>query len=194
MQAALERWRGGDLTAYIEAVWLYWQQHPDQFPYELVKASEAVVEAAMAETEKRARRDWRIALTRWEAVTELPERRHELARAGGANLKRARELISSQATDAQERARLVELWPELVEVANDDRGMSMENARDAVSKVLEKTKAAGTASAIKFSYELVESAGGEHATFENFLIARRERRLKAERKDQSKTRRKRRSG
>ena len=57
-----------------------------------------------------------------------------------------------------------------------------------------KDKAAGTASAIKFSYELVEAAGGEHATFESFLIARRERRLKAERKDHSKTRRKRRSG
>src|SRR3954454_6448243 len=60
MQAALERWRGGDLTAYIEAVWLYWHHPPDKFPYDLVRATEAVVEAAMAETEKPARRDWRI--------------------------------------------------------------------------------------------------------------------------------------
>ena len=74
-------------------------------------------------------------------------------------------------------------------------GIEFEQSRT-VSELLKKTKdkAAGTASAIKFSYELVEAAGGEHATFESFLIARRERRLKAERKDHSKTRRKRRSG
>jgi 3-isopropylmalate dehydratase small subunit len=33
----------GDLTAFAEAVYLSWKQHPRQFPHELVEASEALV-------------------------------------------------------------------------------------------------------------------------------------------------------
>jgi hypothetical protein len=44
-------------------------------------------------------------------------------------------------------------------------GIEFEQSRT-VSELLKKAKdkAAGTASAIKFSYELVEAAGGEHAS------------------------------
>jgi len=44
-------------------------------------------------------------------------------------------------------------------------GIEFEQSRT-VSELLKKVKdkAAGTASAIKFSYELVEAAGGEHAS------------------------------
>src|SRR5258708_4039326 len=89
MQAGLGGLGGDDLAlpAYAEAIRLYWRQHPQQFPYELVRASEAVVAAAMAETERRARREWRIARTRWEEVTDLYRRWPELNRAAKANLK-----------------------------------------------------------------------------------------------------------
>jgi hypothetical protein len=133
MQAALERLRGGHLSAFTEAVWLYWRQHPKQFPYELVAASEALVARAMAEDEARARRAWAIHRTRWEALTELRERRHELF----AQFK-------------------------------DDRGTSWERARAAVAEALEKTEAKGSDAAVKRSYEIVEEAGGEDATFEDY--------------------------
>ena len=47
----------------------------------------------------------------------------------------------------------------------DRGGIEFEQSRT-VSELLKKAKdkAAGTASAIKFSYELVEAAGGEHAS------------------------------
>jgi hypothetical protein len=43
MQAAIARCQNGDQTAFAEAVYLYWKQHPRQFPHELVEASEALV-------------------------------------------------------------------------------------------------------------------------------------------------------
>src|SRR5437868_6676495 len=58
LQAALDRCQGGDLAAFADAIHLYWRQHPRQFPYELVEASTALVERAMAEDERRARRAW----------------------------------------------------------------------------------------------------------------------------------------
>ena len=172
MQAVLERLRRDDLPAFAEAIRLYWKQHPD-FPYELVEASGAVVEAARAEKEKHARLEWRIARTRWETMTDLLERWPELNRTAQANLKRAKELIASNATTAQERTRLQEILPELMEAANDDRGRTVESARDAVSEALKNDEAAGAPGAIKYSYDLVEAAGGEHATFESYLIVRR---------------------
>ena len=175
MQAALEHWQAGDITAFTNAMRLcrLLRQPPPRW---LLDASEALVERAMAEDEKRARRAWHVHLTRWEAMTELLERAHELSRAGKANLARARELISSKATtDANERARLIELLPKLVEAANDDRGTSVERASEAVSKALKATDARGEARTIKASYEIVEAAGGERATFESYreLLRRR---------------------
>jgi hypothetical protein len=154
MQAALDRWQGGDLTAFADAVRLYWQQHPQQFPYELVEASEALVERAMAEDEKRARREWRIHLARWEALTELRERRHEL----------------------NKPSRVPNEYGEIV-LQRDDRGMTWEGARGAVSEILKKQEheATGSADAVKASYELIEAAGAAQATFDSFLKVRRRR-------------------
>jgi hypothetical protein len=181
MKAALERLHGGGdmtgerLTAYAEAIRLFWKQHPEQFPYELVEESEAVVEAALVETEKRARREFRIALTRWEEVTDLHGRWPELNRTAKANLKRAKELIASKATTAQERKRLQAMLPELMEAANDDRGRTIEDACEAVFEASKKHETARTGRAVRHSYELIKAAGGERATFESFLIVRRER-------------------
>jgi hypothetical protein len=78
-------------------------------------------------------------------------------------------------------------WEALVELRQrrhelhdrgDDRGMSWESARLAVSEILEGTDAAGSDATVKTSYELVEAAGGEHATFESYLEVRRLRRTK----------------
>jgi hypothetical protein len=140
MQNAFVRWQGGDLTAFSEALRLVWRRSPETCPLELVKMSEELVERAMAEDEKRARREWRIHLTRWEALVELRERSDELKQRFG-----------------------------------DECGTSWERAREAVSEVLETTEAVGTAAAIKASYELVEAAGGERATFESYLKERRRR-------------------
>jgi hypothetical protein len=39
LQAARERWRGGDVTAFAEAVYLHWKCDPGHFPHWLVEAS-----------------------------------------------------------------------------------------------------------------------------------------------------------
>ena len=44
-----------------------------------------------------------------------------------------------------------------------------------MSEALEKTEAEGSPGAIKRSYELVEEAGGENATFEDYLAVLHER-------------------
>jgi hypothetical protein len=59
-----------------------------------------------------------------------------------------------------------------------DLGMSWERAREAASEGLEETDAAGSAAAVKRSYELIEAAGGKNATFESYKEARRRRRNK----------------
>jgi hypothetical protein len=47
-----------------------------------------------------------------------------------------------------------------------------------VSQVLEKDEAAGSAAAVKESYELMQDAGGERATFKSFLEARHRRHVR----------------
>jgi hypothetical protein len=78
-------------------------------------------------------------------------------------------------------------WEALVELRarrhelkqhGDDRGMTWDDAREAVSEILEKTEAAGSAAAVKESHELIEHAGGERATFKSFLEARHRRRVR----------------
>jgi hypothetical protein len=138
MEAARSRWLDGDLTAYVYAVRLCGRhrQHPPRW---LVEASKVMVERAMAEEEKRARREWAIHRARWEALVELRERRHELKERG------------------------------------DDRGMTWERAREAVSEELAHDEERGSERTIKASYELVEAAGGAQATFADFLKERRRR-------------------
>jgi hypothetical protein len=55
----------------------------------------------------------------------------------------------------------------------DDRAISWEEARAAVAERLAGTDAAGTERTIKASYELVQAAGGERATFESYMQLRR---------------------
>jgi hypothetical protein len=151
MQACEARWLAHDLTAVAEAVRALCLHRNG--PKWLENAAPVVAARAMAEDEKRARREWRIALTRWEALTELRARRKQLNRPrrvpdghGGVTLQR------------------------------DGRGMTMKGARKAVSEILKNDdEAAGTASAIKASFELIEAAGGEGATFEAFLKERHRR-------------------
>src|SRR5262245_50009124 len=99
MQAAYERWQRGDVTAYSEAIRLLSRRHPF-IPDWLVEASKVVVERAIPEGEKRARREWRIAWTRWEMVTELRQRGDELFHSRKAELERVRAALKV-ANDAQ---------------------------------------------------------------------------------------------
>jgi hypothetical protein len=119
------------------------RQPPERWVQE---ATAELADLAMPDDEKRARRDWQIHLRRWEALVELRERRHELSE------RRLFEVIEGR----------------LVENDYDDRGTSWERAREAVSESLAKDEAAGSASAVKSSYELVEKAGGKDATFESY--------------------------
>jgi hypothetical protein len=70
-------WRAGDITAPAEAVRIcaLYRQPP---PPWLVDAVAATVDQRMDDAEKRNRRGLAIHMTRWEAVEELRERRHEL--------------------------------------------------------------------------------------------------------------------
>jgi hypothetical protein len=145
MRAFEAQWRAGDLTAFAKAVrafWRRWRGSTDWFP----DAADKLTVLAMSEREKRLRRKWAIHRTRWEALKELRERRHEL--------------FARKPSPGEPR---------------DDRGMSWESAREAVSEALEKTEAEGSPGAIKRSYELVEEAGGENATFEDYLAVLHER-------------------
>jgi hypothetical protein len=175
MQAAYERWQRGDVTAFSEAMRLCERYERPPLDW-LVDASKLLVERAMSEDDKRARREWRIAWTRWEMVTELRKRGDELFRSRKAALERERAKLKA-ATTAEERARCAKFLSELVEAGDDDRGTSLERARVAVSKSLAEAEddAAGSVDAIKASYELIEDAGGERHTFDSFLAARQRR-------------------
>jgi len=179
MQAAYERWQRGDVTAFSEAMRLCgrYERHPPDW---LVDASKLLVESAMSEDDKRARRDWDIHRTRWEMVTELRLRGDELFQSRRAELERVRAAlkVANDAQNTKERERLLNLLSELVEAGDDDRGTNLERARVTVSKSLAEAEdeAAGSVDAIKASYELIEDAGGEQHTFESFLEARQRRR------------------
>jgi hypothetical protein len=74
----LERdWRAGDATAIAEGVreCRLAQQPPPRW---LADAVAAWIDRQMDAAEKRSRRDLAIHMKRWEAVTELRERRHDL--------------------------------------------------------------------------------------------------------------------
>jgi hypothetical protein len=121
-------------------------------------------------------------------VTELRKRGDELFRHRRAELERAGAALEreraklKEATTAEERARSTEecahsakLLSELVEAGDDDRGTNLERAREAVSESLAGHEAAGSPDTIKASYELIEAAGGEQATFESFRKERERR-------------------
>jgi hypothetical protein len=149
MRIACERWRSGDLTAFTYAMRLCWPHR--LAPRWLVDASAELVERAMAEDEKRARREWLAHRERWELTVELRERGPELLRRG------------------------------------DRRGTNLKSIRAAVSRALATPKASISDAAVKYSYELVEAAGGENATFESYLEESRRRAEQKRRRQEDKS-------
>ena len=176
MRALEARWLAHDLTAVAEAVRVC-RLHGEPPPERLENATAVVVVRAMSRVEKRLRRKWNKYRTRWEMVTERYERDSDLSRTAKAQVERVRALIAVKPTneeEAKEQARLIELLPQLVEAANDYRGTRMERTRADVSEALGEGKGNST-DAIKYAYELVEVAGGERATYEDYLAILRER-------------------
>jgi hypothetical protein len=179
-----------DFRAFTFIIQLCCRRHPEIFPYELIAMSERLVQCALAEDEKRARRLWNMHLTRWEMVTELLERGPKLIRDSRENVARVKKLISAaKVTDEksrEERNRLLELLPKLIEVTNDYRRSGVERASRAVSKALKATGARGGYLAVQTSYQLIEAAGGRYATFQSYqeeLLRRAEmKKLRRQRK------------
>lgn len=60
----------------------------------------------------------------------------------------------------------------------DDRGMTWDRAREAVSEMLAGGVAEGSDDTVKYSYDLVEEAGGAAATFQTYQAAVKRRRIK----------------
>jgi hypothetical protein len=115
----------------------------------LIDAVRELTVSAMSDQDKRDRRAWAGHLAKWEALTDLLERGDELF---------ARKPVPGE--------------------LRDDRGTNMERARAAVSDMLKKEKKKGrgsTEAAVKFSYDLVNEAGGKAATFESYKAVLRER-------------------
>jgi hypothetical protein len=130
--------------------------------------------------------------TRWRAgdLTALDEAiracwvRHPEARLAQAWLVEAIGWLGALAMTEEERRSRREWvihctrWVTLRKLRPGDRGTSWERAREEASEELEETDAAGSAATVKRSYELIEAAGGEDATFESYKEARRRRRGK----------------
>jgi hypothetical protein len=127
MLAACEKaWRSGLLLAVADAVEicrLSRQPPPDW----LAEAVAVTVTKRMTKFERRRRRQDMIHLVRWDAVTELRERRHEL--------------LNDPRHDPDKP---------------DDRGMTWEKCYAAVSELLAGTEAAGADDTIKASYIYVQ--------------------------------------
>jgi hypothetical protein len=150
----------------------------------LIDAVRKLTVSAMSEQEKRQRREWHIHQTRWEALVELRERGDELL--AGEPFKPADPAV--RAERRRSRRHYVPSSTGLPPTpcsepspgeSRDDRGTNMERARAAVSKILKKTPARGTAAAVKASYEIVNEAGGKDATFESYKAVVRARRQKS---------------
>jgi hypothetical protein len=115
------RWQAGDITAVARAIQeCHRAKQPP--PWWLVDAAKTLTVAAMAEKEKRLRRDWNIHQRRWEALTELRDRRDEFAERGddrGATWERAREAVSDllKGSAAEGSADAIKRSYDLVQVA-----------------------------------------------------------------------------
>lgn len=176
--AALARWQVGDLTAFSTMLWLVSLRSPEAFPRVLLTAGDELVQRAMAEVEKSARQDFKMHWTRWEMVTELCERKDELSHRSQLELEQAKAVLmaASRSQNIEERNRVLRILPELKELARDNPGSSLTRAHAAVSEALAgDPKLAGSARAIRESYDIIEGAGGAAATFESFLKERERR-------------------
>jgi hypothetical protein len=179
LQVDVDHLKHDNFGAFIRIIQLCCRRHPEICPYELIEMSERLVQRALAEEERHARRLWIRAFTRWEMVTELLERGPALLRVSQDNPARVRKLLVAKVTDekgVEERNRLHELLPKLLEIGNDDRGTSAVRASQEVSKALKNADARGGHFAVLASYQLIEAAGGRYATFQSYQkeVARRD--------------------
>jgi hypothetical protein len=139
------QWQAGDRRAVSDAVRALWRRGMAQSW--LADATDKLTKDATKEQEKRDRRAFAGHVGKWEEVIELLERGDEL------------------------HARF-----------KDDRGTSVARAQAAVSEALtsearkKKKKTRGYSEGnIKTSYDIIEAAGGKHATFESYKAVVRER-------------------
>jgi hypothetical protein len=178
LATALERWQGGDLTAFSEAMWLVWRRSPEAFPLAMVKMSEELVQLAMAEDEKSARRDYAKHWERYEMVTELCERHEELTHLGKTKLEQAQAALmaANNTQNTKERERLFRMLPELKKLAAVAYGSSLEQAQATIAEELSRTgpKQVGQR-AVRESYDIIRAAGGANVTYESFLKERQRR-------------------
>ena len=184
------QWDAGDLTAADRAVRECIVRRVSDFGIDsdwLIDAVRDLTASAMSEQEKRQRREWHIHQTRWEALVELRERGDELLAgepfkpsdpAVRAERRRSRRHYVPSSTGLPPTRRSTPCSEPSPGESRDDRGTSMERARAAVSEILKKTPAHGTAAAVKASYEIVNEAGGKDATFESYKAIVRARRQK----------------
>jgi hypothetical protein len=110
MLLAYSRWRAGDTTAIAEAVRALIQDVGDARGAEvaeqwgwLVDALEQLVDRRMPDEEKRVRREFEEHWFRWEAVTELYQRRLELLAHGddrGKSLEKCYNAIAENTGDS----------------------------------------------------------------------------------------------
>lgn len=146
--AACERaWRTGLQLAVADAVEIcrsYRQPPPDW----LADAVASIVTSQMSALDRKRRRADLVHHVRWDAVTELRERRFDLLA-----LSRAvpRPLPSVRFADHARG-----LTPTPVRFVDDVRGLTWEAVFEAVSEELRGTEARGSARVIKASYQLVQ--------------------------------------
>ena len=178
MEAVYDRWQAGDLTAFNTAMLLAWRRSPEAFPRELLRMGEALVERAMSEDEKSARRDFAMHRDRWEMVEELRERHEELTQRSRSDLEQAEAALMTaiKTRDIKERDRLYGTLPELRRLAKVDYGSNLDAAQETVAEALSRAgpKPVGQR-AVRESYDIIRVAGGANATYESFLKERERR-------------------
>jgi hypothetical protein len=169
----------GDAPAIAETLrlcGLYKQPPPDW----LVDAAAVKLADSMPDQERRLRHAFATHRERWEAVSELRERRDALKsrsleqreelRRGLRNIgsELRKELHDERREELREQRELLE--PLFLEWAIDDRGESLNKAFAAVAEAF-----ACSEDTVEASYKLIEDAGGQDATLDRYRLAIRQR-------------------
>src|SRR5262245_61177698 len=140
-----KRWRRGDNIAVVAAGRrCEWDRQPP--PEWVVLAVERLAIEAMPETEQRQRRDWHRHQVRWEALTELRERRNALFEKSGGeddpgtSWERARAAVSErlEKTDYAGSEGAIKASYELVEAAGG-KDATFESYKEMLRRRAEKS-------------------------------------------------------